>query len=182
MKRLSPALAVAAFALVACVGPGSTPSPTPSPSATPPPTATPTPTASPTPAGTVALVVTADGTVKCRLFPHGCLASMIIEPTKDWSPPSNWQPSIDDPTFGAQPDPWELDGKAPSGAPSTIAPGDYTFGIAVSEINDIANDPNRYLAAEVKCKVSLTVPADAVSVTVHFDLNRPGCDAKSLKS
>jgi len=53
---------------------------------------------------------------------------------------------------------------------------------AVSEINDIANDPNRYLAAEVKCKVSLTVPADAVSVTVHFDLNRPGCDAKTQKS
>jgi hypothetical protein len=118
------------------------------------------------------LVVTADGTVECRRFPHGCLASFIIEPGT-WTPPGDWEPADDTPYFGSEPDPWELAGRPVQGAPAALAPGDYTFGIAVSELNDIVGDPNRYLEAHVLCTEAVTIAPDTTTVTAHANFDAP---------
>ena len=100
------------------------------------------------------------------------MANFIIEPGI-WTPPADWEPTADTPSFGAQPDPWELDGRTLSDGPSTIAPGDYTFGIAVSELNDIVDSPDRYLMVTVLCTKPVTVPSGATSVTVHANFDQP---------
>lgn len=147
--------------------PASSPAPTPTDSAD----VTPTP-APATRWPNAALAVTADGTVECTMFPHGCLASFIMEPGT-WTPPEGWQPADDTPYFGAEPTPWELNGRSVLLAPETLDPGAYTFGIAVSEINDIIGAPNPYLSVRVLCTEHVTVPLGASSVTVHANFDEP---------
>jgi hypothetical protein len=166
--QLNATVASLVMAVAACTG--SQPSPSPSSSPSPSPSASPSP--SPTIGPSAALVVTADGTVECRRFPHGCLASFIIEPGT-WTPPGDWEPADDTPYFGSEPDPWELAGRPVQGAPAALAPGDYTFGIAVSELNDIVGDPNRYLEAHVLCTEAVTIAPDTTTVTAHANFDAP---------
>ena len=100
------------------------------------------------------------------MIPHGCLASLIIEPGS-WTPPADWEPSEDTPYFGARPTPWELHEQAVLRAPPLIEPGEYTFGIAVTEINDIVDAPEPYLSSRVLCTKRVTVPAGTAVVTIH---------------
>jgi hypothetical protein len=170
---------VASMAIVVAGCIGSQPSPSPSPTSSPSPS--PSPSASPTIGPSAALVVTADGTVECRRFPHGCLASFIIEPGR-WVPPADWEPADDTPYFGSELDPWELDGRSVLGAPAALAAGDYTFGIAISELNDIIGDPNQYLEAHVLCTAPVRISPDTTTVTVHANFDAPCSIGFSLVS
>jgi hypothetical protein len=173
-------LVTVASTLIAVAGcTGTQPTPSPSPSASPSPS--PSPSASLTIGPSAALVVTADGTVECRRFPHGCLASFIIEPGA-WTPPSDWEPADDTPYFGSEMDPWELDGRSVIGAPAALPPGDYTFGIAISELNDIIGDPNQYLEAHVLCTEPVTIAPDTTTITVHANFDAPCSIDVSLAS
>jgi hypothetical protein len=83
------------------------------------------------------LEVTGDGTFQCGNAFHGCIAWFVVRPT-DWARPANWAPGRNDGQFPTTPDhrgTWVVAGR-PIGGPSFLQPGEYSFSILYSEVDD----------------------------------------------
>jgi len=87
------------------------------------------------------LVVHGRGTIAC-MTPHGCLASFVLGPA-DWTPPEDWEPSLDDLSFSVTDDPKRIGTRLVNGpvdgVPPTIDVGPHTIVAAVSEVSDLAS-------------------------------------------